>query len=184
MFLSFFLRPANIFINGEEKLKIGDFGLARDIGKNSVVNSVNCSFKNKKTGTLGAIGSLGSLASLDSNEINKSINNFNYTNGVGTPFYQSPEQLKNETYNEKVDIYAMGLILYEMCSLFRTLMQRIESLKLLKESGKISNNFKEQFPLESEIIIKMTKFKPKDRPTAEQILQSNEFLKLKSEFEK
>ena len=36
-----------------------------------------------------------------------------------TPQYSSPEQLKpNGTYNEKIDIYASAIILYEMCGCF------------------------------------------------------------------
>lgn len=34
---------------------------------------------------------------------------------VGTMFYSCPEIIKNEPYNEKADIWALGCILYEMC---------------------------------------------------------------------
>lgn len=33
---------------------------------------------------------------------------------VGTPLYMSPEQLKCEKYSSKCDIWAIGLIFYEM----------------------------------------------------------------------
>ena len=39
------------------------------------------------------------------------------TNGIGTLYYMSPEQLKNEDYNEKVDIWALGCIIYELFTL-------------------------------------------------------------------
>lgn len=39
-----------------------------------------------------------------------------YTN-VGTPYYMSPEQINNEKYNEKSDIWSTGCILYEIASL-------------------------------------------------------------------
>ena len=31
---------------------------------------------------------------------------------VGSPFYYSPEQCKSETYNSKIDIWALGIISY------------------------------------------------------------------------
>jgi len=82
-------------------------------------------------------------------------------------------------YNEKVDIYAIGLILYEMCSLFKTRMQRIESLKLLKEKKQVSEIIKAQYPLEINLVIKMINDEPKERPSADEILNSEDFLNLK-----
>eukprot|EP01006_Ploeotia_vitrea_P029095 TRINITY_DN61693_c0_g1_i1.p1 TRINITY_DN61693_c0_g1~~TRINITY_DN61693_c0_g1_i1.p1 ORF type:complete len:569 (+),score=99.11 TRINITY_DN61693_c0_g1_i1:68-1774(+) len=35
----------------------------------------------------------------------------------GTPYYFSPELCKNEYYNNKSDVWALGCILYEMCTL-------------------------------------------------------------------
>ena len=32
----------------------------------------------------------------------------------GTPLYFSPELLKGEKYNEKVDIWAIGVLIYEL----------------------------------------------------------------------
>jgi NIMA (never in mitosis gene a)-related kinase len=36
---------------------------------------------------------------------------------VGTPYYTSPEEWKDDTYNEKIDIWASGCILFEMAFL-------------------------------------------------------------------
>ncbi|PIO55878.1 hypothetical protein TELCIR_22732, partial [Teladorsagia circumcincta] len=35
---------------------------------------------------------------------------------VGTPYYISPEMCSGKTYNEKSDMWALGCILYEMCT--------------------------------------------------------------------
>ncbi|CAD8195611.1 unnamed protein product [Paramecium pentaurelia] len=36
------------------------------------------------------------------------------TISVGTPYYMSPEQINQSIYDEKIDIWALGMILYEM----------------------------------------------------------------------
>jgi NIMA (never in mitosis gene a)-related kinase len=51
------------------------------------------------------------LAKLKENDCSKMLS------VVGTMFYSCPEIIKNEPYNEKADIWAMGCVLYEMCCL-------------------------------------------------------------------
>ena len=36
---------------------------------------------------------------------------------VGTPYYMSPEVCKSEPYSAKSDVWALGCILYELCTL-------------------------------------------------------------------
>uniref|UniRef100_A0A3P9AY78 non-specific serine/threonine protein kinase n=1 Tax=Maylandia zebra TaxID=106582 RepID=A0A3P9AY78_9CICH len=36
---------------------------------------------------------------------------------IGTPYYLSPEICENKPYNNKSDIWALGCVLYEMCTL-------------------------------------------------------------------
>jgi len=35
----------------------------------------------------------------------------------GTPLYLSPELIENRPYNEKTDLWSLGIILYELASL-------------------------------------------------------------------
>ncbi|KAH7827972.1 putative protein serine/threonine kinase [Monocercomonoides exilis] len=36
---------------------------------------------------------------------------------LGTPFYQSPEQIKDEPYDERSDVWSLGCVIYELCTL-------------------------------------------------------------------
>jgi NIMA (never in mitosis gene a)-related kinase len=56
------------------------------------------------------IGDLGVAKILDN------IEKFT-TSKVGTPYYLSPEVCEDRPYNNKSDIWSLGCILYEMCTL-------------------------------------------------------------------
>lgn len=61
------------------------------------------------------------------NSLSLSTGEDNLTVGVGTPFYCSPEQLKpGMHYDQKVDLYSLGIILFEMCYPMSTGMERAE----------------------------------------------------------
>ena len=95
-----------------------------------------------------------------------------------TPSYAAPEQTNSKTYNEKIDIYATGITLYEMCSCFGTEMERQLALRDLKNKSIISERIINDYPQEGELIIRMTKKDYNDRPSAEQILKSDIFIEL------
>jgi serine/threonine protein kinase len=97
------------------------------------------------------------------------------TQFVGTPLYQSPEQMEGLYYNEKVDIYAMGLILYELSASFKTGMERRESIDLLRSEHRLKNGFRDERPLESQLILWMTNKKNNERPTGQEIIDSEVF---------
>lgn len=108
-----------------------------------------------------------------SSNINNTIISNNMTSQVGTPMYFSPEQKEGISSTQKVDIWAMGLILYEMCSIFRTGMERMLNMDRLKNEHIINALVQEKHPAEAELILKMTSWKPQDRPTAQEILDSD-----------
>ena len=95
-----------------------------------------------------------------------------------TPTYASPEQSYGKTYNEKIDIYASGITLFEMCGCFETFMERDESIKNLKNKRIICEHVNKNYPEESKIILWMTEKDYNNRPSAEEILTSDSFVKL------
>ena len=47
-----------------------------------------------------------------------------HTNNVGTLLYMSPEVENSSKYDQKADIFALGVILFEMSTPFTTQMER------------------------------------------------------------
>ena len=151
--------PDNIFVYNNNSIKIGDFGLATE-----VKNDKNA--KNFFSPSKSRNGSRMNLDTLDQNSVGEV---------EGTPIYLSPEQLERRPIDGKVDIYAMGLVLYEMCGCFETYMERRTSIENLKNNRVICDKVLTNYPIQSKLIMKMTEKKPQDRPTACEVLNSEEF---------
>ncbi|KAI7903146.1 kinase-like domain-containing protein [Cokeromyces recurvatus] len=93
------------------------------------------------------------------------------TIGVGTRTYASPEQLAvpAQAYDEKVDIYSLGIILFELFQPFSTGMERADSIEKLKQ-GIFPDGFLKMYPKVTALIIWMMDHKPDHRPSAHQLL--------------
>jgi len=79
------IKPENVMLTGSGHLKVLDFGLARE------------------TATDAAGADLPTLTQLTM-----------AGNAVGTPAYMSPEQLRGLHVDSRTDIFALGVVLYEM----------------------------------------------------------------------
>ncbi|RDD36695.1 Eukaryotic translation initiation factor 2-alpha kinase 3 [Trichoplax sp. H2] len=91
-----------------------------------------------------------------------------YTRNVGTLLYMSPEQVYEKCYNQKVDIYALGIILYELLHPMGTGMERIKLLSNLRERNEFDNTFSMDKPVEANFIRWLLCSNPKQRPLAEE----------------
>ncbi|XP_065071715.1 eukaryotic translation initiation factor 2-alpha kinase 3-like [Rhopilema esculentum] len=139
------LKPSNIFFAKDGSIKIGDFGLVTAITRPSEGKGVG-------------------QPAIDEN----------HTGNVGTQLYMSPEQIKGDSYNHKVDIYALGLILFELLVPFSTQMERIKSLFEVKQHT-LPNRFEEKYSTEAKILRWLLSEDPDGRPEATDFRRSELF---------
>jgi serine/threonine protein kinase len=81
------LKPANVMVTNEGRVKVLDFGLAKEIRE---ANSSDATLMSAEYTKMGVI--------------------------VGTPAYMSPEQVAGRTINHRTDLFSLGTLLYEMAT--------------------------------------------------------------------
>ncbi|XP_073690650.1 interferon-induced, double-stranded RNA-activated protein kinase-like [Garra rufa] len=86
----------------------------------------------------------------------------------GTPPYRSPEQENKENYDEKTDIFPLGLIWFEMLWKISTGMERVKLWQDLRNQ-RFPEGFSDEYSAESTFIMKMLSYSPDDRPHAKDI---------------
>lgn len=95
------LKPSNIFFSLDGLIKVGDFGLVTSSTYGGLQNSYV---------TLKGLG--------------EEQGGGQHTGNLGSHFYMSPEQVLGKKYNRKVDIFSLGIILFELHHPFATSMER------------------------------------------------------------
>lgn len=135
------LKPSNIFIEKDFRVKIGDFGLA-----------VMAQSEEEHCSEWASFPRVNSLR-------------------VGNSQYFAPEQSFNSEYDFKVDIFPLGLILFELCS--RKSIKNEMFFKELRNNQSIPHKMIQKYPIEASIVKWLVKPKPDERPDLTQLLESN-----------
>ena len=121
------MKPNNIFISKDYKIKIGDFGISKILKDSDYTN----------------------------------------TNYIGTLGYMAPELLSKEKYNNKADIWSLGCIIYELCTLnacFEINFGDFGFLNKIKECEYEKNQLSNDYSDWKNIIESLLKKNYKDRP--------------------
>ncbi|KAL5022684.1 hypothetical protein ScPMuIL_001839 [Solemya velum] len=91
---------------------------------------------------------------------------------TGTPYYMSPEVLKHEGYNSKSDIWSIGCILYELCSLEHAFNGQSLMAVMYKIVEGDPPNLPDRYSKQLDNIMKLMLQKdPDKRPTATELLK-------------
>ncbi|CDW86336.1 eukaryotic translation initiation factor 2alpha kinase [Stylonychia lemnae] len=186
------LKPSNIFLDKNNNVKLGDFGLAtthhhHHHNQNSIKNTQsNSSLANNLTQRQKKQMETFQLKIQQQEDSDSSQNNMesvpgqpSFSNqahsvGIGTPAYMPPEQKKGQgKYNFLADMYSLGLILFEMWVSFQTGIEMDKAFQLLQRQGEIEKEYHQKIPENArKLIIWLTKESPKERPSTIALLQS------------
>ncbi|EPY50757.1 PEK protein kinase Hri2 [Schizosaccharomyces cryophilus OY26] len=100
------------------------------------------------------------------------------TQHVGTMTYAAPELLDalashgNVPVSEAIDVFALGMVLFELLHPFDTAMERASKLRDLRQ-GVLPDKFIENYVCESSLILWMTARDPSKRPMLSEVLKCN-----------
>lgn len=178
------LKPQNILFDAQTGLilKIGDFGLATLNEKTVHV----CDLSHDEDGVCdhGCCSDIScdSGDSISDNS-NRNILGNKHTAGLGTTIYVAPEQKSTNNYNNKADMYSLGIILLELICPFNTDSEKARVIESLKKDQVVPNGLLTAYPSASRLILSLTSVKSSERPSASQLLRSNDiFLGLEQQI--
>lgn len=149
------LKPSNIFFTMDDVVKVGDFGL---------VTAMDQEEDEEESSALTPAPLLT-----------------RHTGQVGTKLYMSPEQLSGNSYSHKVDIYSLGLILFELLYPFRTQMERVRTLTEVR-ALRFPEVFSKNNVQELSMVRSMLSWSPSERPEAAEITGTPLFQELEPPF--
>jgi len=151
------LKPSNVLMDAHGDIKVGDFGLATT---------------NLHAMDGGLRESVLSGGTADLKEL---------TSGLGTFSYIAPEVLSKQglstKYNQKVDMFSLGIIFFEMIASQRYYTTTMERFQLLRQLRMPQIEFpkgwdRTRFAAQTEIILQLLDHDPAKRPTPMAMLRS------------
>jgi len=135
------IKPSNILFAMDGKVKVADFGLA------TVMSNVNTGLS-----------------------VKSSVSEYrgpSMTHNLGTALYMCPE-LDSAGYDFKVDIYALGIVFFELLTVFDTAMERVDLIMQLKQQ-RLPQSIDNNHPRYKPILLSMVDPDPTRRPTAPEL---------------
>jgi len=174
------LKPDNVFLhkeNGKTVAKLGDFGLSATL--KSQFRSL--SRKNSQKGRISftRLRSAKTQAFLDRTDSEIAKGSFNLTGETGSKMYMAPEVSRRENYNEKIDVYSLAVIFYELLSGYPILCT-ISHSGTVKEvenhANRVAGGYRVKIPAKwppevGEVITKLWTQDPKERPSATEAIK-------------
>ncbi|KAI1133318.1 kinase-like domain-containing protein [Nemania abortiva] len=133
------IKPGNIFLSSPAATFEGgccDFSCRVCAGSNSTETSSRSRWLNPRIGDFGLVHQLAQGEVPSSAESSP-----NSKNDAGTAYYQPPR--KGEKKDEKIDIFALGVVLTEMLCRCNTAMERVHMLKGLQR-GELPHELRER----------------------------------------
>jgi len=96
-------------------------------------------FLKKNVLKIGDFG-LSRTMNISDNPTKSLITNNLYSNDLGSSIYSAPEQLNSKNYDSRVDLYSLGIIIYELHNLFSTRMEFFKELENINSNNLFKKN--------------------------------------------
>lgn len=118
---------------------------------------------------LGDFGLARELSNEPSNLDNSSASS--HLGPVGTRSYAAPEQLRGINYDNKVDMYSLGLVILELYYAMRTFSEKLHLFaNVRKDNTQLPKELKKHFPEINNYIKELLSHNPDSRPSANSLL--------------